>query len=172
MTDADRDLVAHVATWTIPDALAWLPAPMDTPAARALVLAIGLQESGFTHRRQANRGAARGFWQFEAGGVAGVWAHRRTQPLIGPICQTLAYDVTEGQRVTVCHVAIEHHDVLAAVFARLLLWTDPRALPASTTAFDAAIGWTIYQAAWRPGRPRPDAWPAHYAQAWALVDRK
>lgn len=49
-----------------------LPAKMDTPKARVMMLAIGMQESRFEHRKQIG-GPARGFFQFEeAGGVRGV----------------------------------------------------------------------------------------------------
>ena len=41
-------------------ALALLPAAMNTPQARCMLLAIGLQESRFVHRRQIG-GPARGF---------------------------------------------------------------------------------------------------------------
>ena len=56
-------------------ALALLPAAMNTPQARCMLLAIGLQESRFVHRRQIG-GPARGFWQFERGtrtSRGGVW---------------------------------------------------------------------------------------------------
>ncbi|MCV6902125.1 MAG: hypothetical protein NTT76_05400, partial [Achromobacter xylosoxidans] len=59
----------------ISPALALLPAGMDTQAAHVMLLAIGLQESRFTHRQQIG-GPARGFWQFEKGTRAsrgGVW---------------------------------------------------------------------------------------------------
>lgn len=55
----------------IPDildpALKLLPS-MDSVRARMMLLAIGLQESRFEHRRQLGNGPARGFWQFESGG--------------------------------------------------------------------------------------------------------
>ena len=52
----------------IPDILdpaAKLLPGMDSAKARVMLLAIGLQESRFEHRRQIG-GPARGFWQFES----------------------------------------------------------------------------------------------------------
>lgn len=68
-------------------ALALLPASMDTPEARIMLLAIGLQESRFEHRRQLvgnpprPTGPAKSFWQAEQGGgmVHGVRLHVATR---------------------------------------------------------------------------------------------
>ena len=65
------NLVEVLRTNVLPG-MALLPDRMDTPEARVMMLAIGLQESRFVHRRQI-KGPARGFWQFEqGGGVIGV----------------------------------------------------------------------------------------------------
>lgn len=156
------DLTWHLATHTIPDAFSLLPGRMQSPDAVALLLAIGLQESGFAHRRQVG-GPAKGFWQFEqGGGVAGVLSHPATASIIAPICDLLLVPSTS----LACYTAIEYADVLAVCFARLLLWTDDRALPPAT---DAAKGWAIYLAQWRPGKPKPQTWADHFAQAWQVV---
>lgn len=158
------DLLAHTHQYTIPAALSLLPPRMDSPEARALLLAIGLQESGFTCRIQVPHGPAHGFWQFEKhGGVAGVLKHPHTAALIAPICDLFVYPAT----ASACYGAIINHDVLAACFARLLLWIDPRTLP---TAGEAAKGWRIYLTQWRPGTPHPEAWSAHFARAWSLFE--
>ena len=60
-------MITLVRTYALPAACSLLPARMDTRAARALLVAIGLQESRFEHRRQIG-GPARGFFQFEAMG--------------------------------------------------------------------------------------------------------
>ena len=60
----------------------------------------------------------------------------------------------EPQRAAVWRV-LEGHDLLAAPFARLLLWTDPHPLPSSE-----ATAWGQYQAIWRPGKPHPRRWGA------------
>ena len=157
------ELIWHIHEHTIPAALALLPGRMDSPAARAMLLAIGLQESKFTHRLQVPSGIAHGFWQFEKnGGVKGVLDHPVTSPIVTPICELLCYYAVSS----VCYEAIVHNDVLACVFARLLLWTDPRALPAE---HEHGKGWDIYRDQWRPGKPHPEAWPANFFEGWRLV---
>lgn len=147
---------AFVLAHTIPAALSLLPAKMDTPAARAMLLAIGLQESKFQHRTQV-QGPARGYWQFEEqGGVMGVLTHRQSAALSVTVCDALGYVPTPNGAFP----AIADNDVLACAFARLLLWTLPDALP--TTAVE---GWAQYLAAWRPGRPHPETWAGNWAKA-------
>lgn len=148
----------------ISPALKLLPPDMDSPAARAMVLAICLQESGLRARQQRN-GPARGYAQFEIAGCAGVLSHKATKDHATRICALL--DVQPA--ATAVHRAIEYHDVLAAAFARLLLWTLPQLLP--RTSGDSATGYALYLEAWRPGKPRPDEWPANYRAAWELIDR-
>ena len=60
------------------------------------------------------------------------------------------------------HEAIAWHDWLAAVFARLLLWTDPSPLP---EVGDQAGAWDCYLRNWRPGKPRAADWPNSYRDA-------
>lgn len=142
----------------IPAAMKLLPARLDSFEARVHMVAIGLQESRFAHRLQAGGGPARGFWQFESGGgVRGVLSHAATKPLIEPVLKVLQYKPHE------CYYAIEHNDTLAAVFARLLLFSHPKPLPEGSE--DA---WRYYLDTWRPGKPHPETWAAFYAQAWAL----
>ncbi|MFY1848681.1 hypothetical protein [Achromobacter dolens] len=151
----------------ITPALALLPAGMDTPAARVMLLAIGLQESRFVHRRQIG-GPARGFWQFEKGtrasrgGVWGVYLHQASKDRLAALCK--ARSVTCDPDAI--YAALEYDDVLAAGVARLLLWTDPKALPA---VGDSDAGWALYLRTWRPGKPKPDSWPPLYRQAVAQV---
>lgn len=153
--------VAYINSSVIPAAMKLLPTKMDSPGARAELLAIGLQESRFTYRKQIG-GPARGFWQFEAGGgVYGVLTHRVTAPIIAPILDTLRYAPTE------CYQAITDNDILAAVFARLLLWSSQMPLAERN---DSAGAWALYADTWRPGRPHREAWDVCYAQAWNIVD--
>lgn len=153
--DERRSTLAFVSAHVIPTAMALLPARLDAPEARALLVAIGLQESRFEHRRQV-RGPAHGFWQFESGGgVHGVLTHRSSKPLIVPVLELLRYAPGD------CYDAITHNDVLACVFARLLLWTHPRPLPSS-----AAAAWLYYLECWRPGKPHRETWDRFYEQAW------
>ena len=141
--------------------LQFLPVEMDTPAARAMLLAIGMQESRFMHRRQI-RGPARGYWQFEVNGVRGVINHRATSGLARDVLTRLGYLVSPDA----VHPVLEDNDILAVVFARLNLYWLPQALPAA----DDAIGaWAQYIDAWRPGKPHPDTWAAFYNRAWELI---
>ena len=57
---------------------------------------------------------------------------------------------------------LELDDVLAAAFARLLLWTDPARLPRTG---DADAAWALYLRTWRPGKPHRQTWDALHAQA-------
>ncbi len=156
---------AFVLAHTIPAALSLLPPQMDTATARAMLLAIGLQESRFVHRRQV-KGPARGYWQFEErGGVAGVLTHQNTMHDAWDVCDALGYKISSSPDGV--YAAIADNDVLACCFARLLLWTLPDAL--STTAEG---GWDRYIRAWRPGKPHPETWAGHWETAWSLVEGK
>jgi hypothetical protein len=147
-------------------ALAGLPASMDSPQARVLLIAIALQESRLTHRDQivkgkkpGVKGPALGLWQFElGGGVKGVLSH--------PASALHAKSLVPSGTNRDVWLALETDDVLAARLARLLLWTDPRPLPVRG---DAAAGWNYYIRNWRPGKPHPQTWGAFWREAEALV---
>lgn len=142
--------------------LALLPPRMDTPEARVMLLAIALQESRLAHRRQI-RGPARGLWQFErAGGVRGVLEHRASRGHARSLCTVRACAPT----APAVYQQIEHDDILAAGFARLLLWTDPDPLPRMG---DDDGAWALYASTWRPGRPHPQTWPGLYRQALSTI---
>lgn len=130
----------------------------DTTEARVMLLAIGLQESRFEYRRQIG-GPARGFWQFErGGGVVGVLTHSVSKQRASVLCAARGISATPSA----VYDALEHDDVLAAGFARLLLLTDPNPLPG---VGDVDGAWTYYLRNWRPGKPHPKTWPALYARA-------
>ena len=124
-----------------------------------MVLAIGLQESRFEHRRQIS-GPGRGFFQFERGGVLGVIRHPATKPHLQAAVLALKYDAEMAGDDIGMHAAIEHNDILACVLARLNLWWLPQ--PMATTQDD---GWNQYVSAWKPGRPHPESWGACWARA-------
>jgi hypothetical protein len=160
----------YVLTHVYPLAFSLLPPQMNSGPALVMLTAIALQESRFLHRRQiASRaggilafGPARGWWQFEMGGVEGVLSHHASRASAEAVCRVLGYDPADERGV---HLALEHNDVLAACFARLLLWTDPRLLPQGP---DKAVdGWTQYLATWRPGKPHATTWAGHFATAWS-----
>lgn len=161
-------------------ALALLPAQMDTPQACVMLLAIGLQESQFEHRRQLvgkpprPTGPAKSFWQAEQGGgmIHGVRRHRLTAQIAAELIKVR--NVAPNDRAV--WDAVEHDDVLAAGLARLLLWTDPKALP---KLGDAEGAWQLYLRTWRPGayergtaaqRAELQAkWDRNYAQALKAI---
>ncbi|QMV65198.1 hypothetical protein VUJ49_09135 [Pseudomonas berkeleyensis] len=150
--------LSEIRDQAITPALALLPPAMGSKAAVVSLLANGLQESRFTHRRQIG-GPARGFWQFEkGGGVRGVLRHTATAGHARVLCEARGVPATEDA----VYAALEHDDVLAAGFARLLLWSDPRPLPALG---EVAAAWDLYIRTWRPGKPHRRTWAALYAQA-------
>lgn len=170
----NSELIWHVHTFVFPAAFSLLPGKMDSPEARAEMLAIGLHESGFIARQQggtrktAGQGPAKSFWQFEKmGGAAELLDTPTTRAILTPILDVLGYpEWTPGA----LHEAMEHNDTLAAVMARLLLWKDPRAM---ALQHEVAKGYAIYLARWRPN---PDAakkhekdWMKNFQIAWSIV---
>lgn len=144
--------LAEIIKSAVNPAMALLPVDMDSQGARVMLLAIGLQESRFEHRRQLVGspprpvGPAKSFWQAEQGGgmVHGVRLHRSSRT---PAAQLYVSRGVVPADVAIWN-AIEQDDVLAAGLARLLLWTDPQPLPAED---DEEGAWQLYLRTWRPG---------------------
>lgn len=138
-------------------------APIQVDAkALILVVAIAGQESDWRARRQIG-GPARSYWQFEkGGGVAGLFGFPRARDWLSITCMNLDifYDPT-----TVFE-AMAWNDTLAATMARLLLWTDPRALP---EVGQEQAAWHYYLDNWRPGLPHLETWPGRYKTAMETV---
>jgi len=156
-------MIDHLLRYTVPAAYAILPARMHSTEATALLLAIGLQESRFTYRRQKG-GPARGFWQFELTGVLGVRNHPDVSGYLQDALRALQYDgASIGRDV---YLRLDDNDTLACVCARLLLWTLPERLPRRDQPNEA---WRQYMAGWRPGRPHRGTWDAFYTEAWGAV---
>lgn len=159
-------------------ALRMLPAAMDSMQARVIMLAIAGQEADFRHRYQVLntpgvKGPARGLWQFErGGGTAGVLRHSSSKSH----ARSFAQQRLGSTDVAAVWMALEHDDILAAIYARLLLWTDPKALP---EVGDVEGAWQLYLRCWRPGawtrgseaqRARlRSKWAAYYSQAMQEV---
>lgn len=155
--------LAEVIGSALVPAFAILPMPMDSPVARALLLAIGLQESEFKVRRQYASGPARGFWQCEkGGGVKGVVTNKVT----AAHCRNLSLARNVPFDIDAIYGSLERDDVLAAGVARLILFADPRPLPPMD---DPALTWACYLRNWRPGKPRPEDWPENQRSAMAAV---
>lgn len=148
----------------ITPALSLLPGKMDTPAARVMLLAIGLQESHLIYRRQQPTGPARGLWQCEQGtrasrgGIWGLYLFPTTSSTLVDLCAArgVSHDPVE------IYNALEHDDVLAAGCARLLLYTDPKPLP---SVDDVQGSWNLYLRVWSPGKPRPAEWGVNHGKA-------
>lgn len=156
------------------EGLSLLPRHCDSPAARAMLIAIALQESRLAVRWQVlqggGKGPARGLLQFEQGtrasrgGVWGVYLHKTSASLLAPVCHARGVALEPGA----IWRALETDDVLAVAVARLLLLTDPYPLP-QRGEYDAA--WRLYaDRTWQPGRPHRQTWDAYYDRAWSEVD--
>lgn len=163
-------LLDTILRTAINPALLRLPRAMDSDAARVMLLAIGLQESRFLYRfqkiagRPYEKGPARGFWQFErAGGVRGVMGHKNTKDQAKLICEVRDVPFDD----VLIHARLETDDVLAATFARLLLWSDARAIPTVNASHDEA--WDCYIRNWKPGKPHRETWDEFHKQARAQV---
>jgi len=87
-----------------------------------------------------------------------------------PASRTYALDVCADRGVDPTSAAVyarlEHDDVLAAAFARLLLWTDKPPLP---PIGHAPAAWSLYVRTWRPGKPHRGTWDALYSRAVETV---
>lgn len=153
---------AQLNSLILTSSLSLLEPRMDTPEARAMLIAIALQESGLRARRQVN-GPARSLLQFERGGVQGVAHHKASAPHLAKLCDALCYTAD----IDVIHAAIEHNDLLAFGLGRLLLWTHPAPMPPQD---EWMRGWELYaHDLWRPGRPRFETWERHWNTAWEAV---
>lgn len=154
-----RDLASLVIRPT----LAWMSdisgERFDAPEAEQLLLAIALQESSCMHRTQLI-GPAHGFWQFDSSlTVKIVSEHKATQKTLRTFVGRLSYAFGDHAEI---FEAIKDNDILACVFARELLYTDPKPLPTTT---DAGSGWDYYYRNWRPGKPRPNDWADNWMDA-------
>lgn len=133
-------------------ALTLLPAKMRSDTARLLLVAIALQESEGKYRRQLvgnpprPTGPAKSLWQGEIGGgmVHGVRTHAATRKVAAALYKARGVEANDRDIWN----AIEHDDVLAAGLARLLLYSDPLALP---DVGDVEKAWRTYLRTWRPG---------------------
>jgi hypothetical protein len=159
-------------------ALKLLPPKMDSPEARVQLLATALQESRLAYRRQIvnvkdphtgeivqkAEGPAKSLLQAEKGGgmVHGVRVH----PLTRDYAKALYIARQVKQTDLAIWNAIEHDDVLAFGLGRLLLYADPRPLPALGNVDGA---WTCYLRVWGPGKPKRLTWDALYRRALEFV---
>lgn len=139
-----------------------LPSSMRSVEARLMLLTIQKQEDPeeLRYQRVARvartlpenivderwaKGPARSLWQEEMGGcIKGVLQHQATAEIALDLCDRFGILPTPGS----VWRTVETHDVLAACFARLLLWSDPQPLPKIGAEEQA---WRLYLRTWRPG---------------------
>lgn len=157
------NVIETVCETAIMPALELLPERMNNKKAIVMMIAIGLQESRLIHRKQIG-GPAKGLYQFErGGGVRGVLNHPTTKQLAHDLCVGLMG--TSDQEAV--YDELEFSDVMASIFCRLLLWTDPKSLPA---VGDVQGAWDLYIRVWRPGKPHRGTWNALYTKAVDFVE--
>lgn len=149
------------------------PSRMRSAQASVILLAIQLQEAPNQEQKQIG-GPAVGIWQFESGGgIRGVLQHDASSRLAVAVCKALN---VEPSRAGVYAALQTTNDVLDACFARLLLWTDPHALPGIGNIEGA---FQLYLRTWRPGaysrgnaeqrRKLRQKWSVNYAKALEQV---
>jgi hypothetical protein len=145
--------------------LAWLNRHIliqKTDEARVILHAIAGQETNWAARLQYG-GPARSWWQFEkGGGVHGVVTHPASASKIKTVCNALMISCDEST----IYEAMAWNGMLACSMARLLLYTDPAALP---EVGDVDGAWAVYSRTWRPGAPHPEVWPQRYAVSQSLL---
>ncbi len=137
----------------ITPALALLPDAMsrNRPRVDIQLLTTHLQEAPNGEQCQVTSnksvcGPARGIWQFEkGGGVRGVLTHPSSKAAAVAACKALGIKPTEDG---VFAALPGNVDVIDAVFARLLYWTDSKPLP---VLGDVDAAWQYYLLNWRPG---------------------
>jgi hypothetical protein len=115
--------------------LAGLMSHFDSYWARVFLVAAQQQEDpeqlGYQRLSGGRKGPARGFWQFEqGGGVRGVMNHPASASYAKAVCALRGVPWVER----VIWERLEFDPVMACAFARLLLWTDPFALPTTADA--------------------------------------
>ncbi|MGH8710125.1 MAG: hypothetical protein ACREVA_02220 [Burkholderiales bacterium] len=155
------DTIKYVAYQAIPSGLSLLPRLMNTSEARVMLLAIGLQESRFEHRVQAE---TKSYWQFTLKEVHKIVKHSpSTTELVKDAVELLGYTFD----VSTIYNKIEDNDTLAVVVARLLLYKSKRKLP---VARDAVEGGKQYVELWQPGYSfKVDLWEANFKVACNLI---
>ena len=147
--------------------LAKLGARYATPEARLMLLAIGIQESGFRCRDQGDPrviGPARSFWQFEQRGGCDEFA--KAPQLEGFRKAAVRLGYATDRHYTWIRSGEPEGDRLACLMARALLFLEPRPLPACG---DRADAYQQYLARWRPGKPSARRWATAYATALQVV---
>lgn len=148
----------------IESGLGLLPPTMRAIAAKVLLYATNRQENPKRLPQQV-AGPAVGDYQFErGGGVKGVLTHSAVRALTVKVCDERNLACTADS----IYKALKTDPTLAAALARLLYYTDPKALP---VVGDEVGAWALYLRTWRPGAyaRQPEElrakWKKNYADA-------
>jgi hypothetical protein len=137
----------------------------DSPEARVMLLAIGLQES-----RSSPRGASTVMVLRAASGSSSAVA-----VVVGVLTSAASRDYARRRLLKLRNVApsadsvwrrLEFDDLLAAAICPPDALGQPASMPALGRGGEA---WDYYKATWRPGRPRVRTWNGYYAQALEQV---
>lgn len=148
---------------------------IDSPSARAMLLAVGLQESRLVETIQRGAGGkpltglARSWWQFEGGrnqALGGILADPRTAWARDELCH-MGYPCLEPGRDDL-HWCMAYDQRIGVILARALIWLDPYALPAPVPQAETTA-WTLYIRCWRPGKPHHASWAANWRAAIETV---
>jgi len=102
---------------------------------------MGLQKSILSARFQAapassalRKGAGRGLWQMRIDDVSRLLTTNSTKER----SEAISNKYVGAVHPHAVWATLEYNDVLAALFARLMLWPDPAALPAPAAANERA----------------------------------
>lgn len=151
----------------IEPALVLLPPRLTSYDARVLLLAVALQETHLVFRTQKtgrpyDKGPGRGLWFQERPSVERVMTDRNAKDAAIELCKDrgVPYDCA------LVHAKLEYDDTLAAGFARLLFFVDPKPLPKLSETVE---GWETYLRCWRPAKQRLDDWVLNHAAAREAV---
>jgi hypothetical protein len=123
-----------------------------------LLLAIALQESDLVYRRQKHSGPARSFWQIEPPTACDCCERYEPSQLL----RMDLFTTWPGIVPVDFYNSLEYNDNLACAVAAGLLYLCPMLLP---ILGQQEVSWHYYLKAWRPGKPRPYAWPHNYRRA-------
>lgn len=151
------------------------PGNPDDPNTHRMLVAISAQEADLQYRAQLDaqgrenpNGPALGLLQFEKGtytslgGVSGVIMHYKSAPFLKRACVYFHLPFTNEA----IWRAQRTNDQFAFITGRLLLWTDPYAMPK-----EQKVGWVAYaDRLWRPGKPHPERWAANWQLATDLIE--
>lgn len=149
--------LSEIDQFIISPALAYLNTYIPLgPAAKGMLLTIGLTESNFTTRLQKPIPYAKGFWQFEKEGGCREF---ELLPKLQPFRDAAKGLFFPTRRLETWTALGNGADLLAVIMARALIWLEPNPLPKLT---DREGMYRQYLSRWRPGKPSKTRWNASH----------